>query len=64
MLVRITGKNFVAGAVIHNGRVIACAPIIRKWALHLTEHQLRKEIKARGLTATVVTLTDEDKPQS
>ena len=62
MLVRVTGPNFVAGLVfgIDNERVMVCAPIL-KWARGMTEKELRRELKRRGLTASYVrTLTGRE----
>jgi hypothetical protein len=64
MLVRVKGTNppFVAGIVfgVDTERVMVTAPIL-KWARGMTEEQLRKELKRRGLTASYVrTLTREE----
>lgn len=57
MLVRVTGPNFIAGVVLEDGRVQRTAPIV-KWAMGMTEDELRAEIRRRKLTATIVrTLT-------
>jgi hypothetical protein len=62
MLLRVTGTKFVAGLVfgLDTGRVAVTAPILR-WAYGMTEDQLRRELKRRGLTASYVrTLTREE----
>ena len=60
MLVRVVGPNFVAGIVLEDGKVHRTAPIL-KWAMDMTENELRAEIRRRGFEATLVrTLTRKE----
>ena len=52
-LISVEGKNFTA-AFISNGRVIRCAPILRKALLGKTDDEARAIIKAKGWRATII----------
>lgn len=53
MLVRISGPTFIAGIIIHRGRVIYCAPILR-WMINMTDDQARAAIERKGWTASIL----------
>jgi hypothetical protein len=53
-LVRVVSPYFVAGFVIHDGRVIDAAPILRKHVIGKTEDEAREIIYGRGWKATIV----------
>lgn len=53
MLVRIQAPHFVAGIIIHRGRVIYCAPILR-WMINMSDDAVRSLAERKGWRATIV----------
>lgn len=47
-MLRITSHYFVAGAIIKDGIIIRCAPILEKHILGMTINQVYRYIKLRG----------------
>ena len=45
---RITGRGFVAGLVVHEGRVVEAAPILRRRCLGRTWAEVRAALVADG----------------
>jgi hypothetical protein len=53
MLLRITGPGFVAGLVVDEDDMVRVSAPILRWAIGLSVHSLRAELKRRGYTATI-----------
>lgn len=47
-LYQVKARYFTAGFVVSNGRVIECAPILRKWIKRLSEDQALDVCEQRG----------------
>ena len=54
MLVRVVAPHFVAGFVMEDGKITACAPILRRHVMGKTADQIRSLCKAKGWRASIV----------
>lgn len=57
MLVQVRAPTFVAGFVFQDGKVVKCAPILRKTVIGKTPEQIREAIKRKGWKAVIVRTT-------
>lgn len=58
LLFQVTSRTFVAGVVVQNDRVVACAPILRRHLMGLDGRAFAQRCAAKGWSYEKVHVSD------